>query len=544
MLVQWNDTARVVPAVVWSELFQAQVARAPESVAVVCGGAELSYAELNARANRLARLLIGRGVGPEQFVGLALPRSVDMVVALVAVAKTGAGYLPIDPGYPAARIEFMCADAAPVVVLTAQETVGCLPGGVVGLVVDDPETVEEVAGYSGADVTDADRVGPLLGAHPAYVIYTSGSTGRPKGVVVAQRSVVDLVVWAGADFGVAGLSRVLAATSLNFDVSVFEMFCPLTVGGSVEVVRDVLTLGEPGAGARAVSLISAVPSALSQVLSAGSVAVTADTVVLAGEALSARAARQIQAATSCRRLANIYGPTEATVYATAWYRDGERFDGQQAPLIGGPIANTQTYVLDAALRPVPIGVPGELYLAGAGLARGYLHRPGLTATRFVANPFGPAGGRMYRTGDVVRWTPDGELVFVGRVDEQVKIRGFRIEPGEIETVLATHPDISAVAVIAREDQPGTTRLVAYLVPAGSAVADTAELRSWLKQTLPEYMVPSAFVVLEALPLGPTGKLDRKALPAPDLQPVSEYTAPRTTTEHTLADIWAQVLGIE
>jgi amino acid adenylation domain-containing protein/non-ribosomal peptide synthase protein (TIGR01720 family) len=565
VLAEWNDTERVVPLVLWSELFEAQVARTPNSVAVVCGCGDLStqeeltYQELNERANRLARLLIGRGVGPEQFIGLALPRSVDMIVALVAVWKTGAGYLPIDPGYPSARIEFMFSDAAPVVVLTTGETAGRLPAaGVVQLVVDHAETVEQISGYSADDVTDGDRVRPLSDAHAAYVIYTSGSTGLPKGVVVAHKSVVDLAMWASGDFGASGLSRVAASTSLNFDVSVFEIFCPLTVGGTIEVLRDVLAFGEPRLGAGAAnrsspvfSLISGVPSAFSQVLSQGSVAVTADTVVLAGEALSARAVRDIRAATSCRRIANIYGPTEATVYVTAWYCNADGLDGDetgrdQTPPIGRPIANTQVYVLDAGLRPVPIGVPGELFLAGRGLARGYLRRPGLTAQRFVANPFGQPGARMYCTGDVVRWTVRGDLEYLGRSDHQVKVRGFRIELGEIEAALLRHADIAEAVVVARADETGHQRLVAYLVPVGRTAPGSADLRSWLKQTVPDYMVPSAFVVLDGLPLNPNGKLDRRALPAPDAQPQleSRYLAPATAIERELARVWAEVLGVE
>ncbi|MGC1734298.1 MAG: non-ribosomal peptide synthase/polyketide synthase [Pseudonocardiaceae bacterium] len=570
VLAEWNDTERAVPLVLWSELFEAQVARTPNSVAVVCGCGDLStqeeltYQELNERANRLARLLIGRGVGPEQFVGLALPRSVDMIVALVAVWKAGAGYLPIDPAYPSARIEFMFSDAEPAVVLATGETAGRLPAaGVVQLVVDHAETVEEISGYSAGDVTDADRVRPLSDTHSAYVIYTSGSTGLPKGVVVAHQSVVDLAMWASVDFGALGLSRVAASTSLNFDVSVFEIFCPLTVGGTIEVLRDVLALGEPRAGAGAAnrsspdfSLISGVPSAFSQVLSQGSVATTADTVVLAGEALSARAVRDIRAATSCRRIANIYGPTEATVYVTAWYRNTDGLDGDescgtesgrdQTPPIGRPIANTQVYVLDAGLRPVPIGVPGELYLAGRGLARGYLRRPGLTAQRFVANPFGRPGARMYRTGDVVRWTARGELEYLGRSDHQVKVRGFRIELGEIEAALLRHADIAEAVVVARADETGHQRLVAYLVPVGPTAPGSADLRSWLKRSVPDYMVPSVFVVLDALPLNPNGKLDRRALPAPGAQPQleSRYLAPATAIERELARLWAEVLRVE
>ncbi len=575
VLVEWNDTAGEVPAGSVVELFEAQVSHTPGATAVRCGGESLSYAELNARANRLARVLIGRGVGAERLVALMVPRSVDMVVALWAVWKAGAGYLPIDPAYPAERIAFMLSDARPVLVVTTCEVESRLPEteqAVARFRLDDPETAATSAECAGsdltgadltsadltsADLTDADRAVPLSGDHAAYVIYTSGSTGRPKGVVIAHRSVADLAVWAGSEFGAAGLSHVVASTSLSFDVSVFEIFCPLTVGGTVEVVRDVLALAEYRVGECVASLISGVPSAFSQVLSQRGVTVATDTVVLAGEALSARAVREIASATSCRRIANIYGPTEATVYVTAWYSDAGASDGyaagdDQAPPIGRPVANTQVYVLDAGLRPVPVGVPGELYLAGHGLARGYLDRPGLTAQRFVANPFGAPGARMYHTGDVVRWNAAGELEYLGRVDHQVKIRGFRIELGEIEAVLAGHPGVAQAAVIARKDTSTGTdgsdlqRLVAYLVLADSTTVTTAELRSFLGERLPDYMVPAAFVLLPELPLGASGKLDRTALPAPEWGgcATAGYVAPRTGTEQLVADIWAHVLGVE
>ncbi|MGH3788279.1 MAG: amino acid adenylation domain-containing protein, partial [Pseudonocardiaceae bacterium] len=518
VLVEWNNTAGEVAAATLPQLFQAQVDRTPEAVAVVCRSTQLSYRELNERADQLAHRLVTLGVGPERFVGLALPRSADMVVALLAVWKTGAAYLPIDPGYPAERVAFMLSDTRPVLVVTTAEVEGrlsTLDSAVPRLRLDDPQVVATVAHCPAGNLSDAGRVAPMSGAHPAYVIYTSGSTGRPKGVVVTQDSVVHLAMWAASKFGAAGLARVVAATSLNFDVSVFELVSPLVTGGSIEVVRDVVALGE--VGPRAGSLICAVPSALSQVVSQGSASVTANTVVLAGEALSARTAREIAAATSCRRIANIYGPTEATVYAAAWYRDADALDGDQAPPIGRPISNTQVYVLDGGLRPVPVGVPGELYLAGRGLARGYWDRPGLTAQRFVANPFGAPGSRMYQTGDVVRWNATGELEYLGRVDHQVKIRGFRVELGEIEATLAGHPDVSEVVVtaLAENNSSGSLRLVGYVVPAGDVVLNSMDLRSWLARTLPDYMVPAVFVVLDGLPLGPTGKVDRRALPAPE-----------------------------
>ncbi len=546
VLLEWNDTGLAVAPATLPDVFEAQVARTPDSVAVVFESAELCYRELNERANRLARLLIQRGSGPERFVALALPRSADLIVALLAVLKSGAAYLPIDPAYPAERLAFMLEDAQPALVLTTSEVADRVPTvtGVPRLVLDAVATAEALAGHSGSDVADADRARSLFGAHPAYVIYTSGSTGRPKGVVVAQDSVVNLVVWAASDVGASGLSRVVASTSLNFDVSVFEIFCPLMLGGSIEVVRDLLTLTEPRAGQWAVSLVSAVPSAFAQVLTQGSVAVAAQSVVLAGEALSARAVREIQAVMPESRIANIYGPTEATVYATAWYSDATV--REQAPPIGRPITNTRAYVLDAALQPVPPGVPGELYLGGRGLARGYLNRPGLTAERFVANPFDEPGSRLYRTGDVVRWSAEGELEYLGRADYQVKIRGFRIELGEVEAALLRHDDVAEAVAVVRQEDLGHQRLVAYLVPAPGATVSPAALRGIVGDALPDYMVPSAFVMLDELPLNPNGKLDRKALPAPDVAGALApgYVEPRTDGERILTGIWAEVLGVE
>ncbi|MBA2322467.1 MAG: amino acid adenylation domain-containing protein, partial [Pseudonocardiales bacterium] len=557
VLVEWNDTGLddtglKVPPVVLPELFEAQVARTPDAPAVRCAGTQLSYAECNERANRLARLLITRGAGPERFVAVALPRSAELIVALLAVLKTGAAYLPIDPSYPAERIALMFADAQPPLVLTTSEVADRLPAaaGVDRLVLDRTGITTALTGRPGDNVTDTERSAPLRAAHPAYVIYTSGSTGRPKGVVVAHQSVVDLALWAAADFGVSGLSRVVASTSLNFDVSVFEIFCPLTVGGCIEVVRDVLALGERPSEHGTASLVSAVPSAFSQLLAQGTMVVAPERVVLAGEALSARAARDIRAALPDSRIANIYGPTEATVYATAWYCDPDQGISDQAPPIGRPITNTRVYVLDPVLRPVPPGVPGELYLGGRGLARGYLKLSGLTAERFVADPFAGAGTRMYRTGDVVRWTPTGEVEYLGRADHQVKIRGFRIELGEVEAAVARHGDVAEAVVVVRAEESGHKRLVAYLVPAPGAAtdpaADPAELRRFVSRVLPDHMVPAAFVSLAKLPLNPNGKLDRLALPVPDWSAGmgADYLAPRNPVEQVIAEIWAEVLGVE
>ncbi|MEU3455500.1 amino acid adenylation domain-containing protein [Micromonospora sp. NPDC006766] len=544
VLREWNDTSRPVPDVRLPALIEQQVARTPDAPAVTCGPTTLTYAQLNAAANRLARLLVARGAGPERLVALALPRSAQMMVALLAVLKAGAGYLPVDLRYPADRVEFMLADADPRLVLTVGGAGDGLPVRDPNrlLRLDEPAVAALLAAQDDTDLTDADRRRPLRGAHPAYVIYTSGSTGRPKGVVVSHDNAVDLACWAVAEIGPAALSRVLASTSLNFDVSVFEMFGPLACGGEIEVVDDLLALAERADGWSG-SLISAVPSAFAQLLAGGAVEARADLVVLAGEALSAQAVRDIHAALPDARVANIYGPTEATVYSTAWY--GGDLTDAVAPPIGAPTTNTRVYVLDSALRPVPPGTVGELYLAGAGLARGYLHRPRLSAERFVADPFGPAGARMYRTGDLVRWRADGHLDYLGRTDHQVKVRGYRIELGEIESVLLAHPGVAQAAVVARDDSGVTAQLVGYLVPVDAEAAPTpAQLREHVAAALPEYMVPAAFVLLDALPLNPTGKLDRQALPAPDFAAAAGAgRAAATPREELLARLFAEVLGL-
>ncbi|SNS43135.1 non-ribosomal peptide synthase domain TIGR01720/amino acid adenylation domain-containing protein [Actinomadura meyerae] len=538
VLREWNDTALPVPPAAVPELFEAQAARTPDAPAVAHAGTTLTYRELDERAGRLARRLIARGAGPGDFVALALPRDENLVVAALAVLKAGAAYQPVDLAYPADRIAFMLEDASPACVITTPGT--DLPGATPRLELD-PSALDAPPGgdTAGAAVTDADRVRPLRPGDAAYVIYTSGSTGRPKGVVVSHASAADLCAWAKRDFGPERLARVLFSTSLNFDVSVFEWLAPLTMGGCIEVVRDLLEVAERGGWSG--TLVSGVPSAVSALLANGAPKLEAGDVVLAGEALPARLVHDLRALLPDARIANIYGPTEATVYATAWFDDGNT--AGHAP-IGRPIANTRAYVLDASLRPVPAGAPGELYLAGAGLARGYLDRSALTAERFVACPFGAPGERMYRTGDLARWNGAGELEYLGRLDHQVKIRGFRIEPGEIEAALTRHPAVGQAVVVDREDQPGVPRLIAYAVPAGpGGRVDPDELRRFAAETLPAYMVPAAVVPLDALPLNPSGKLDRAALPAPDFAARASGRAPRTPAEKLLADLFAEVLGV-
>ncbi|MFE6410059.1 non-ribosomal peptide synthase/polyketide synthase [Streptomyces sp. NPDC057837] len=525
------------------DAFADRAARTPDAPAVSAGDDHLTYRQLDERANRLARLLIEAGAGPERFVALALPRTADLIVALLAVLKSGAGYLPVDPGHPAERIAFLFEDVRPDAVITCAETSARLPDGpYTRIALDDPSCAARLAAASAAPVGDGERRARLLPDHPAYVIHTSGSTGRPKGVVVAHASVVALTDWAAAEFTGRGLAHVVASTSLNFDVSVFEIFSPLLAGGRVELVRDLLALAERPEPWRA-GLLSAVPSALGRLLAEDTVHVGADTVVLAGEALPARSVQQVRAAIPGCRVMNIYGPTEATVYATAFTCDPA--DPDRVPPIGRPVGGARAYVLDARMRPVPVGAPGELYLAGTGVARGYLNRPGLTAGRFLADPFGPPGSRMYRTGDLVRWTADGDLLYLGRTDDQVKVRGFRIELGEVEAALARHPQVAGAAARVVEHD-GHKRLVGYAVPRPGGTPAPAELRAFLARTLPDHLVPAAVVPLERLPLGATGKLDRRALPEPVWSAAvtaQDTRPPRTATERALAEIWAQVLGV-
>ncbi|MEV4118622.1 amino acid adenylation domain-containing protein [Micromonospora sp. NPDC049645] len=532
------------------ELFAAQAARTPTAIAVVSGDASLSYAELDARSNRLARYLVTRGAGPGRLVAVATERSAEMIVAVLGVLKAGAAYLPIDPANPADRIAFMLADANPAAILTSRALAGTAVGaasdgarpGVRGepmIMLDDPAVRAAVAALPDTRLSDADRLAPLLPGHPAYVIYTSGSTGRPKGVTVEHHSAAWFVSWAASTFA-DRFGRVLASTSLSFDVSVFELFGPLACGGCVEVVQDVLVLAGGGWSG---SLISTAPSAMAGVLAAAETSATAQTVVLAGEALTGPVLRAVREAVPGAQVINAYGPTEATVYATAGdVGAGPDLDDGPVP-IGRPLPGAQVYVLDDGLRPVPVGVTGELYLAGAGLARGYLNRPALTADRFVACPFG-AGERMYRTGDLVRWAGDGQLEFLGRADDQVKIRGLRIEPGEIEAVLAAQPGVGRAVVVVREDRPSDPRLVGYVVPRPGDQVDPAALRKEAARTLPGYMVPAAVLVMDALPLTVSGKLDRLALPAPDFGAAAGSQEPATPQEAVLCELFAQVLGID
>ncbi|MEW2329004.1 amino acid adenylation domain-containing protein [Micromonospora chersina] len=528
VLGAWNDTAHEVPAATVVDEVQRQAAATPDATALVCDGVPLTYAELNTAANRLARLLVSRGAGPETRVALALPRSCELVVAMLAVLKSGAAYVPVDTGYPAGRIAYLLEDAAPALVVATPDTAAMVPAG--ALVLDGELGADQPDG----DLTDADRRGPLRPEHPTYVLYTSGSTGRPKGVVVEHRAVAAYLAWARHTYpGLAGVA--LLHSPVSFDLTVTGLLGTLTAGGTVRLAA----VDEPAAraGGRP-AFLKVTPSHLP--LLDGDLSPTAD-LVIGGEALTGEQLAGWRAAHPHVAVVNEYGPTEATVgCVAARIAPGEPVPPGPVP-IGTPTWNTRALLLDAALQPVPPGVVGELYVTGAQLARGYHRRPGLTAERFLPCPYGPPGARMYATGDLARWRPDGSLDYLGRRDDQVKVRGMRIELGEVEAALLAHPDVRAAAAAVRTDG-GEPTLVGYLV--GPAHEDS--VRAELARELPAHLVPAALVRLDALPLTPNGKLDRAALPAPAAAAPAEdaYVAPRTEAEALVAEVYAEILQVE
>ncbi|MCA1615651.1 MAG: amino acid adenylation domain-containing protein [Acidobacteria bacterium] len=536
LLAETNATAAPFhDAACAHELFEAQAARTPDAAALFHGDARVSYRELNARANRLARHLRRLGVAPGVTVGLHMERSAEMIVALLAVMKAGGAYVPLDPAYPAERLRFMLEDSGARMLLTERRLAGSLPArdGVVCL---DAE-LQAVEAESGENLAAAATPSDL-----AYVIYTSGSTGEPKGVMIEHRGLCNLAEALARDFGIGPASRVLQFAAFSFDASVLEVFTALTTGAALVLAPQTSLLPGPALiellRDHSVTNVILPPTALAAMPDAELPALR--TLVVGGEECPAEVARRWAVG---RRFLNAYGPTEITVCCTVAACDEP---AGRLP-VGLPIQNAEIYVLDDDGQPVPVGVPGELHVGGVGLARGYLNRPGLTAEKFVPHPFSrEPGSRLYKTGDLARFRPDGQLELLGRRDRQVKVRGFRIEPGEVEAALVTHPDVREAAVVTREEPPGRKRLVAYTVPAGGRAPEADALRRHLKERLPEYMLPSAFVSLDALPLMPNGKVDRKRLPAPDgARPElgQGYVAPRTDLEKMLAEMWQAVLRV-
>ncbi|HEX5708647.1 MAG TPA: amino acid adenylation domain-containing protein, partial [Pyrinomonadaceae bacterium] len=545
VLLDWNrtdapshsPTTERAASPLMHEMFEAQAAARPEATALLCGERSVSYGELNRVANRVAWRLRAEGVGPESVVGVCTGRGVGTVAAMLGVLKAGGAYLPLDPSYPPERLAFMLEDARAPVLLTEDALVENLPPTSARIICLDGESCAASSEQGGEN-----RAVEVADDNLAYVIYTSGSTGRPKGVAIEHRSATALLSWAKSVFTPEEMSGVLASTSICFDLSVFEIFLPLSCGGTIILAENALQLPELPCASE-VKLINTVPSAMSQLLGMRAVPPSVVTVNLAGEPLGGALARRVFEETSARRLFNLYGPTEDTTYSTFALVDG-RADEQ--PSIGRPVEGTQAFILDRNLQPVPIGVEGELYLSGEGLARGYLNRPCVTAEKFIPHPFAYApGARLYRTGDLARYRADGRIEFVGRIDHQVKVRGFRIELGEVESALLRHAALKEALVKDYGEGEGK-QLVAYLVGRRGEVPTPAELRRFLAERLPDFMIPSAFVALERMPLTPNGKIDRKALPPPDRasrDAGGEFIAPRNGTEALLASVWAELLGV-
>ncbi|MCZ8521839.1 MULTISPECIES: non-ribosomal peptide synthetase [Paenibacillus] len=544
MLVDWNRASTKPPEnPSIPHWFEAQVKRTPDAAAVICGEERLTYAELDQRAKETAQYLLQKGITSEALVGVHLERTIDMVVAILGILKAGGAYVPLDPAYATERLSYILEDAGAPVLLTQESLAASFGGRAVELVYMDRD--REAMMEAGRQPLRTPP--PIRGDHLAYVVYTSGSTGKPKGVAVEHSSVIALVQWAQEVYTAEEMAGVLGSTSINFDLSVFEMFVTWSMGGSLILAENALQLPLlPAAGE--VTLINTVPSAIRELVRMQGIPASVRTVNLCGEPLKRALVEQIYEVDTVEKVINLYGPSEDTVYST--YIHVSR--GPELPVwIGRPIHNTQAYVLDKHLQPVPVGVSGELYLGGEGLARGYLYREELTREKFIPNPFSPRPGeRMYRTGDLVRYTADGNLEYLGRIDHQIKLRGFRIELGDIESVLIRHPDIQDAVVVARECNPADLRLAAYFTTKLENRRDPAEQSAWireirgyLQQRLPGYMIPSYFVPLEHIPLTANGKTDRQALPQPQVLQGTR-TPPRNEIEEKLAAIWRDVLQLE
>ncbi|MER5498184.1 amino acid adenylation domain-containing protein [Streptomyces sp. NPDC002561] len=555
LLEEWNDTGHPLPADSVPALFEKQAAATPDAPAVLHEDTGLSYGELNRRANRIAHRLIAAGAGPGQVVALALPKSVDLVAALLGVAKTGAAYLPIDVQYPADRIAYMIEDARPTCVLTHTTVESALPAEPHRLALDDPDCAARIDACPATDPHDGERLGPVTRDTPFYVMYTSGSTGRPKGVVMPGTGLVNLTSWLRVATPGEPHGRVAQFATISFDIAPYEILSALLYGKCLVVAPENVRIDPVGLvrwlerhGIHELNAPNLVLEEFYKAANAtGAVLPELRVIAQGGDThVLGDSARAFHARHPWCTLHNGYGPTETHgVTDHALPTDVSRWPGV-AP-IGRPVGNTRLYVLDAHRRLVPPGVAGELYAAGVGLAHGYLRRQELTDERFVPDPYGASGSRMYRTGDLVRWLPDGTLDFLGRIDQQVKVRGIRIELGEIESALMEHEDMASCVVLAWENGPGDKRLAAYCVPRDGHDIDMSTLRAWCARTLPEYMVPSAFVLLDRLPLTANKKVDRKALPAPEVERpelAQGYTAPRTPVEEQVARVWADVLGVD
>ncbi|HTN72708.1 MAG TPA: amino acid adenylation domain-containing protein, partial [Methylomirabilota bacterium] len=550
-LLDWNDTKSEFPRdKTIHELFEEQVEKSPDAVAAVFQDRQLTYQELNYRANQLARYLRKLGVKPDTLVGICSERSIDMAIAMLGTLKAGAAYMPLDPNYPGQRLNFMLQDSRAPVVLAQEPLVSRIQSHSTQVVCLD--TARDVSALESGENPKV----PCCGESIAYVLYTSGSTGTPKGVVMQHRPLRNLISWQIKNFSFPAAAKTLQFASLSFDVSFQEIFSTWCAGGALVIVTEDVRR-DPAALLRCLIAESVerlflpyiVLQQLGETAESEEMALTSlREIITAGEQLRLTSSiRSFLSKLKDCQLRNQYGPTESHV-VTEFVLKGSPQDWPALPPIGRPIANTQLYVLDQYLNPVPIGVPGELHIGGDGLARGYLNRPELTDEKFIANPFSDKpGARVYKTGDWVRYAPDGNIEFLGRIDQQVKIRGFRIEPGEIEAVLRQYPATREAVVVAREDSPGDKRLVGYVVAKQESAPTAYALRQFLKETLPEYMLPGAFVFLASLPLTPNGKVDHRALPGPDhARPESEevFVSSRTPVEVVLATIWTEVLGVK